>query len=65
VGCRLHGFCNSVFEPEIPVAGDAPPGTYEVCEAVRQERIPVVAGLGVLALAALVASIRPRRRSAS
>ena len=58
------GYCDSVFEPFEPghvVADDAPPGTYQVCEAVRRERIPVIAVLTVVGLAVLVVSLLRRR----
>ena len=59
---RITGYCDSVFEPGYTQADDAPPGTYERCDEARRERIPIVAGLGLLGLAALGTSLIPLRR---
>lgn len=60
------GYCDSVFEPFEPgqvMVDDAPPGTYETCAEVRQERIPVIAVLAVAGLVGLALSLRKRRRA--
>ena len=57
------GYCGSVFEPGHVVMDDAPPGTYERCAEVRRERIPLVAGLGLLGVVAVVTSVRTTERN--
>ena len=41
------GYCDSVLEPGYVKVEDAPPGTYERCDEVRRERIPVIGALGL------------------
>ncbi|MFC5178185.1 hypothetical protein [Nocardioides taihuensis] len=59
----LTGYCNSVFEPGFAVVDDAPEGTYERCQETRQQRIPLVAGLGLSGLVSLTMSVRAQRRN--
>ncbi|MEV7429427.1 hypothetical protein AB0N29_07370 [Nocardioides sp. NPDC092400] len=55
-GAATTGYCGSLFSPGRSAADDAPRGTYVRCEETRRERLPIVAGLGLLAVAALAAS---------
>jgi hypothetical protein len=57
----ITGYCNSVFEPHLAVVDDAPAGTYERCQETRQQRIPLVVGLGIAGLASLTMSMRRQR----